>query len=347
RLLALEAAMVTVQGAEAAQRGFLLTGDSAFLEPLERARREMPDHRSHIRSLGDSPDIRRIDSLLGHRIADLESTMALQVTVGPAAARSRIVQGQGRWIMDSLRDASLRVRAVRDSAARASQAAAGDRSWDALLAITALSFSGLAILGALGIALLRSAREQKQVEASLVAEQERLEQRVRQRTMEVETERVRAASEAKRAQEAADQYRMLVEQVRDYAIFRIDWEGRPESWNEGVARVFGYRETEFLGSDVSLIFTESDRAAGVPQRELAQAAATGVASNDRWMRRRDGTHFFAAGVTTALHDEAGTLLGFTKVLRDQSVWKETEEALRRSEARYRLVARASREAIWD
>jgi PAS domain S-box-containing protein len=65
------------------------------------------------------------------------------------------------------------------------------------------------------------------------------------------------------------------------------------------------------------------------------------------MRRRDGRHFFAAGTTTALHDEAGELIGFTKVMRDQTTWKETEEALRRSEARYRLVARASREAIWD
>ena len=117
-----------------------------------------------------------------------------------------------------------------------------------------------------------------------------------------ETER-RAAHRALRESEAL--FRTLVEQVEDYAIFGADTAGRATTWNEGVRRVLGFEEKEFLGRDiVKLIFTPDDVEAGVPQRELEIAARVGTASNDRWMQRKDGGRFFAAGVTTALRDEA-------------------------------------------
>jgi PAS domain S-box-containing protein len=124
-------------------------------------------------------------------------------------------------------------------------------------------------------------------------------------------------------------FRTLVEQILDYAIFMIDPDGRCTSWNAGVERVLGFRESEFLGQDVSAaIFTPEDLAAGVPQQELRQAAETGSALNDRWMRRKNGNHFFANGTTTALRDHDGELLGFMKVMRDQTEQKHLEEELR-------------------
>lgn len=129
--------------------------------------------------------------------------------------------------------------------------------------------------------------------------------------------------------EHEQRFRMLVEQVEDYAIFMTDTEGRATSWNEGVLRVLGFEEEEFLGQDIiPTIFTPEDVARGVPQAELAEAAATGSSNNDRWMRRKDGTYFWAAGVTTGLHDEAGKLLGFMKVMRDQTERKQIEDELR-------------------
>jgi PAS domain S-box-containing protein len=126
------------------------------------------------------------------------------------------------------------------------------------------------------------------------------------------------------------QFLALVEQVEDYAIFSIDRGGRPTTWNEGVAHVLGFEEGDFLGHDIApLIFTPEDYRAGVPQAEFDEAAAAGRASDDRWMRRRDGTRFFAAGATTALRDERGELVGFMKVMRDQTEWMQLQSELQR------------------
>jgi PAS domain S-box-containing protein len=158
-----------------------------------------------------------------------------------------------------------------------------------------------------------------------------------------ETER-RAVHRALR--ESEERFRSMVKQVEDYAIFGADTEGRATTWNEGVQRVLGFGEKEFLGRDImTLIFTPDDVSAGVPQRELEIAAATGTASNDRWMRRKDGAPFYAAGVTTALRDESGRLAGFTKVMRDWTARKRIEEALHRSETRYRRLFESATDGL--
>ena len=151
------------------------------------------------------------------------------------------------------------------------------------------------------------------------------------------------ARKRKRTEEALregeERYRALVEQVKDYAIFRMDAEGRATTWNEGVKRVLGFEREEFLGQDITrAIFTPEDYESGVPQRELEEAARTGAASNDRWMRRKDGERFFASGITTALRKEGGQVSGFTKVMRDQTEKVQAEEQLRKSEEQLKQYA---------
>jgi PAS domain S-box-containing protein len=132
-----------------------------------------------------------------------------------------------------------------------------------------------------------------------------------------------------RLREEERRFRTLVEQVRDYAIFMTDTQGRATSWNEGVRRVLGFGEGEWIGRDiVPLIFTPEDVQDGVGRREFDQATATGTAGDDRWMMKKDGTRFFALGIVTALRDDAGRLLGFTKVMRDQTERKKIEDRLR-------------------
>jgi two-component system CheB/CheR fusion protein len=148
----------------------------------------------------------------------------------------------------------------------------------------------------------------------------------------------RNAADALHNQE--QQFRALVEQIQDYAIFMTDIDGRATTWNEGVKRVLGFEQAEFIGRNVSSsIFTPEDQARGVPERELAEAAATGKASNDRWMQRKDTTVFWATGITTALRDEKDKLLGFMKVMRDQTEQKNLESELRHAAAE---LAEASR-----
>jgi PAS domain S-box-containing protein len=141
----------------------------------------------------------------------------------------------------------------------------------------------------------------------------------------------RRAEAARRATE--EQFRALVESVRDYAIFRIDPDHRAQTWNEGVRRVLGFAEGEFVGLDTRRIFAPEDVAAGVPERELQYAAEHGSAANDRWMLKKDGTRFFAFGTTSAVRDEAGAVVGFTKVMRDMTAQKRAEEALQQADRR--------------
>ncbi|MCC6145039.1 MAG: PAS domain S-box protein [Candidatus Hydrogenedentes bacterium] len=148
--------------------------------------------------------------------------------------------------------------------------------------------------------------------------------------------RGKEAEAALRASE--ERYRELVAQVIDYAIFRTDPQGRPVTWNEGVHSVLGFSEEEFIGTDITAtIFTPEDIAAGIPHQEFQDAARTGSASNDRWMRRKSGERFFAQGTTNALRNAQGDIIGFTKVMRDNTDLRQAEDALRASEERYRTL----------
>jgi two-component system, cell cycle sensor histidine kinase and response regulator CckA len=142
-------------------------------------------------------------------------------------------------------------------------------------------------------------------------------------------------------------WRLLVEQVKDYAIFMMDTAGRNASWNEGVARVLGFGESEFLGRSLREIFIPEDRAAGIPEQELATAAREGSANDDRWMMRKDGSRFWATGITTALRGDEGELLGFTKVLRDHTKEKRLDEERRTSEHRLLTALAAARMGTWE
>jgi PAS domain S-box-containing protein len=125
-------------------------------------------------------------------------------------------------------------------------------------------------------------------------------------------------------------FRVLVEQIRDFAIFLITPDGRHASWNSGVRRVLGYDAGEFVGQPVDRIFAPEDVAAGIPRQELEVARTRGRASDDRWMVKKGGVRFWASGVTTSLWD-GGRLLGFGKVLRDLSEQKALQQRVEAGE----------------
>jgi PAS domain S-box-containing protein len=151
---------------------------------------------------------------------------------------------------------------------------------------------------------------------------------------------------ASRADVTEGFYRTLVEQVRDYAIFLIDSAGWIRSWNEGVRRVFGHTRDEFIGLHTSALFPPEDIAAGIPTRELETARTAGEANDDRWLVRKDGNRFWANGVTTALREPGGGVIGFAKVVHDRTDQKRTEEALRESEQRLTAALHAAQMGTW-
>jgi len=124
----------------------------------------------------------------------------------------------------------------------------------------------------------------------------------------------RAAQEALR--ESERQFRLLVKNVTDYAVFMLDPNGVIVSWNTGAERIKGYSADEVIGQHFSRFYTKQDRAAGVPMRALEAAVAEGRFEAEGWRMRKDGTLFWANVVIDPIRDDDGTLLGFAKITRD-------------------------------
>jgi PAS domain S-box-containing protein len=141
------------------------------------------------------------------------------------------------------------------------------------------------------------------------------------------------ADRADRADQEGELFRLLVENVLDYAIFVVDPRRHILSWSKGAERLLGYSEDEIVGKQCDCFFTPEDVRDGIPQKELEQALATGRGDDDRWHVRKDGSRFWSSGVATPLKDEAGALRGFAKIMRDRTELKRAEEALERTERR--------------
>jgi PAS domain S-box-containing protein len=132
-------------------------------------------------------------------------------------------------------------------------------------------------------------------------------------------------------------HRLLVESVRDYAIFALDPAGYILSWNLGAERLKGYTVDEILGKHFSIFYPPEDIARGKPPWELEVAAREGRLEDEGWRLRKDGTRFWANVIITALRGEDGELVGFAKVTRDLTERRAAEEAIRQSEARFRQI----------
>jgi len=122
-----------------------------------------------------------------------------------------------------------------------------------------------------------------------------------------------------------ERFHLLLENVKDYAIFFLDTERRITRWNLGAERILGYQEAEILGQHGSIIFTPEDREQGEDKREIDKAEAEGRAENERWHVRKDGSRFWGSGIVTRLRDETGQLQGFAKIMRDITERKQAED----------------------
>ncbi|HEX5580447.1 MAG TPA: PAS domain-containing sensor histidine kinase [Gemmatimonadaceae bacterium] len=119
--------------------------------------------------------------------------------------------------------------------------------------------------------------------------------------------------------------RILIETVRDYAIFALDPAGHVLSWNPGAERFKGYTASEIIGQHFSIFYPPEDIASGKPDWELEVAAEVGRFEDEGWRLRKDGSRFWANVIITALRDETGELVGFGKVTRDLTERRRAEE----------------------
>jgi PAS domain S-box-containing protein len=154
------------------------------------------------------------------------------------------------------------------------------------------------------------------------------------------TERYRADETLRRNEQ---QFRLLVQGVRDYAIYMLDPDGHVASWNSGAEHIKGYREDEVLGKHFGHFYADEDANAGQPARNLAIARERGVYEGEGWRVRKDGSRFWAHVVIDRLTDANGNIVGFAKITRDVTEKKQAEEDL--AVAREALFQSQKSEAI--
>jgi PAS domain S-box-containing protein len=125
--------------------------------------------------------------------------------------------------------------------------------------------------------------------------------------------------------ESEERFRLLVETVRDHAIFMLDPNGIVRSWNPGAQALKGYSGADIIGRHFSTFYTPQDQRDGKPAAELRAARANGRVEDEGWRVRKDGTVFWANVVITAIHGRGGELIGFAKVTRDMTERRQLEK----------------------
>ncbi|MGI8837647.1 MAG: hybrid sensor histidine kinase/response regulator [Pyrinomonadaceae bacterium] len=192
------------------------------------------------------------------------------------------------------------------------------------------------------LSILRDVTRRKQIEEELRLAHVELEKRVEQRTTELvaansflKNEIIEHQHTEQALRESEEHIRLMVDGIKDYAIFLLDTEGRIASWNEGAARLKGYRSDEIIGKPHSICFTAEDIREGKPELALKVAAAEGRNEDEYWKVRKDKSRFWANVIITALRDDEHRLRGFVDITRDISERKRVEDALRQSEEQYR------------
>ncbi len=186
------------------------------------------------------------------------------------------------------------------------------------------------------VRLNRLGSEQAKLTTELRVHAEKMEAEVYQRAREVaeanrqlqsaNSEMSRLSEETRQSEERS---RLMVENVKDYAILMLDPEGRVVSWNDGARRIKGYREEEIIGRHFSCFYGPDDAASGKPGDALRAAVSAGRYEDEGWRVRKDGSRFWASVVITALNDETGQLRGFAKITRDITERKRAEEQIGR------------------
>lgn len=137
--------------------------------------------------------------------------------------------------------------------------------------------------------------------------------------------------------DSEERFRLLVNGIADYAIFRLTPTGHIASWNQGAERIHGYKQEEIIGQHFSCFYPPEESGRGNPEREIQTAITAGSCELEGWRVRKDESQFWANVVITPLKDENGTLRGFSKITRDITERKAAEEVLHESEERHRML----------
>jgi PAS domain S-box-containing protein len=196
--------------------------------------------------------------------------------------------------------------------------------------------------------LRREIAERSRAQAELAQAKNNLEQRVEERTAEIAATNQTLTQEIRRRaqtedelRESEERFRLLIEGVRDYAIFSLTPTGYITSWNAGAEQIKGYQAAEIIGQHFSRFYTVEDVERGKPQMQLLKAADEGRSEDEGWRVRKDRSRFWANTIVTPLRDQKGTLIGFSKITRDLTERKQAENAVQEARSELARMARVT------
>lgn len=124
------------------------------------------------------------------------------------------------------------------------------------------------------------------------------------------------------------QYQQMIEEIEDYAIIMLDIEGNIVSWNKGAEKIKGYKSYEIIGKSFRSFYFDKDKENKVPEKLLDIAFTTGRALHEGWRRRKDDSKFWGSITITAIHDDKGKVIGYTKVTRDLTERKLADDKIK-------------------
>ena len=320
--------------AETGGRGFAETGSEQFLEPYVSGKLAVRQDLHKLRlMLADPQQTQRLNLLeeqSNAEMEDVETMVAARRNTGQVSS----VEGfeRGKRVMDAVRMTVQQMEArqrrlleQRTERARAAQHFTGS-------AIALGSILGMLFLAIAGIVLSREIGVSARARAQVAALNTDLERRVAERTAALESEVAERTKAEAKLRASEEMFRLLLDGIRDYAIYMLDRGGRVASWNSGAARIQGYQAGEIVGQHVSCFYTETDRERNHPQESLREAAHSGRFEGEGWRVRKDGSRFWADAVITPLYEVNGDLRGYSKVVRDITERKRADDHLKNQAA---------------
>jgi PAS domain S-box-containing protein len=306
----LNAAQSAVDDWQNAVHEYLLTGDSSYLKPYRDSFSSVLDHVDRLKTLtsDNARQNARVAALKSQSMVlfeALDQTVNSRYEKGLAAAQQDILLGRGKAETADIRATIATMRTEEEQLL-----GVRERKLQTSTRLTAIGFVSviafeIVLLVLIYYVIRKDITERKRTEAAL--------------------------------RESEERFRILVNGITDYAIFRLTPTGHVASWNQGAERIKGYKQDEIIGRHFSCFYTPEELASGFPERELQTAAQTGRCEEEGWRVRKDGSRFWANVVITPLKDERGTLRGFSKITRDVTERKGAEERLHESEERHRML----------
>ena len=292
----LENMLYAMANIDASGRAFIATGDETYLESWRLGLADLKRHLEAVRALTvDNPEQQAklpvLDMLVAERTQVDERIGASPRTQGKDGAAKVVGGGEQTQITKEFRQVVQGMQDDESGLLDRRTADAKRRLLQARIGLLLGTALGLLITGVTGFGLIRSSR------------------------------RRRLAEEALRVSE--DQYRTLLNEVQDHAIFMLDPMGHVVTWNAGAERINGYTAKEIIGRSFSCFFPQADIDGGKPAEMLKIAAAEGRQEEHGRRVRKNGSQYVSSTTYTALRDRDGGLRGFSEITRDLSETKDS------------------------